>query len=197
MSQWFGGDAGLQRWCGSDGRRVGQLEGRSSELLVCRGKNKLLTLLTVHGFTDCFKVLLWPRGTVTQVSPRNCLFRLPMKQEWCRVGGVFLSKVRSVDTVTVGPGNAACKPVQSSLPQGHPLPGPSRQVSAGAPLRGERLGAPADGGTLRGHLQPPELPRRFRWVLRRPGDGCGSLRPTEAAVFRGPEQSFRSPVLPG
>lgn len=112
---------------------------------------------------------------MTQVSPRNCLFRIPVKQEWCRVGGVYLSKVRSADTVTVGTGSEACKPVQSSLPQGYPLPGPSRQVSAGAPLRGERLGAPADGGTLRGHLQPPELPRRFRWVPRRPDDDRGSL----------------------
>lgn len=135
--------------------------------------------------------------TVTQLSPRNCLFRISVKLERCRVGSVFLSKVRSVDTVTVGTGNEACKPVQSSLPQGYPLPGPSRQVSAGAPLRGERLGAPADGGTLRGHLQPPELPRRFRWVPRCPDDGCGSLRPTESAGFRGPEQCFRSPVLPG
>lgn len=80
---------------------------------------------------------------------------------------MFLSNVHSVDTVTdAGTANEARKPVQSSLPQGYPLPGPSREVPAGAPLRGERLGAPADGGTLRGYLQPPELPRHFRWVLR-------------------------------
>lgn len=86
---------------------------------------------------------------------------------WAKSRGVFLSNVHSVDTVTdAGTANEACKPVQSSLPQGYPLPGPSCKVPAGAPLRGERLGTPADGGTLRGHLQPPELPRHFRWVLR-------------------------------
>lgn len=93
--------------------------------------------------------------TVTQVSPGNCLLRIQ-----------FFFCPTSTLTLT---------PTPPFPPQSHPLPGPSRQVSAGAPLRGERLGAPADGGALRGHLQPPELPGRSRWVLRRRGHGMARV----------------------